>query len=73
MTEQYDDFQYFGDHTVIGDIIFRNGALRIECCFEKTVLSVFITPRKRNTIFSKAFLAIFCLKFYKQDMTNKTQ
>ena len=44
MTEQYDDFQYFGDHTVIGYIIFRNGAFRIECCFEKTVISVFITP-----------------------------
>ena len=29
--------------------------------------------RKRNTIFKKAFPAIFCLKFCKQDMTNKTQ
>ena len=44
MTEQYGGFQYFSNYTVIGYISFRNGALRIECCFEKTVLGVFITP-----------------------------
>ena len=25
-----------------GYIVFRSGALRMECCFEKTVLSVFL-------------------------------
>ena len=51
MTEQYDDFQYFGDHTVIGYIIFRNGALRIECCLKRQYLVYLQLLRKRNTIF----------------------
>ena len=51
MTEQYDDFQYFGNHTIIsfGCTTFRSGALRIECCFEKTVLSVFLFKRHTST------------------------
>ena len=62
MTEQYDDFQYFRDRTVIGDIIFRNGALRIECCFEKTVLSVFTTPQKTEDNFLESISCNFLFK-----------
>ena len=85
MTEGCKDFNILVIILSFGYITFRSSALRIECCFEKSVLIVFLFKRHTSTFTKinslgnttassrKHFLHFFCLKFYKKDMTNKTQ
>ena len=48
MTEQYDDFQYFGDHTVIGYIILEMVLSESNVALKRQYLVYLQLPRKRN-------------------------